>query len=173
MKKIIHDKIIYFYDDNNFEVMRIDYSKDDCVWYFNTDALIKITQDMELYSIIDKFMKQDYIISNDEILKDHKDNSKLIWYSDCYYNPDDQWSVDSVSCLNIERNGNSFNLWCSKELDKQINRSHKSYGISFSPGGNGKYSKNINTGSTLQDDFVILVYQSLLNKNKVLKKQIN
>ena len=43
----------------------------------------------------------------------------------------------------------------------------------FVPAGNGKYSKNLNTGLTLQDDFVTCIYQPLLNKNKVLKKQLN
>ena len=51
-----------------------------------------------------------------------------------------------------------------------IDRQHKSHIICFSPAGNGKYNKNLNTGSTLQDDFVTHIYQPLLDKKKVLKK---
>ena len=111
-----------------------------------------------------------YYDFGDEILQNYKDSNKLIWHSDCYYNPDDKWSIASVSCLNIERNDNCFKIWCTKKLDEIIDRPYKTYGICFSPAGNGKYSKNLATGLTLQDDFVIHIYQPLLNKNKALKR---
>lgn len=169
MKKIIQGKTIYFYDELDIEIMYIDYSTDECIWYFNTDKVININKDMELYKILDNFMKNNYIFAND-ILLNYKDDNKLVWYSDCYYNPFDEWSVDSVSCLNIERKNDSFNIWCTKKLDKRINRLTKTYGICFSPCGNGKYSRNLNTDCSLQDDFIIYVYYQLLGKNKVLKK---
>lgn len=172
MQKTINGNTIYFYDNNNNEIMYLDHSTDECIWYFNSNNIINITQDMELYNILDNFMKQEYIFINDE-LKNYKDNNKLIWYSDCYYNPDNEWSISSVSCLNIERKENCFNIWCTKELDKKIERPHKFHCICFSPGDNGKYSKNINTNLTLQDDFITYIYQRLLDKskNKVLKNK--
>ena len=112
MKKIIQGKTIYFYDELDIEIMYIDYSTDECIWYFNTDKVININKDMELYKILDNFMKNNYIFAND-ILLNYKDDNKLVWYSDCYYNPFDEWSVDSVSCLNIERKNDSFNIWCT------------------------------------------------------------
>lgn len=170
MNKTIYNKTVYFYDNNHFEIMYLDHSTDECIWYFHSDSIIKITQDMELYSLLEDFMKQDYIF-NDEILKNYKDKNKLIWYSDCYYNPEDEWSLESVSCLNIEKKDNYFNIWCTKKLDEKINRPNKTYGICFSPSGNGKYSKNLHTGLSLQDDFIILIYQKLLkNKTRTLKK---
>ena len=169
MNKIIENKTVYFYNDENL-IMYFDYSRDDCIWYFNTNEIIKITEDMELYSLINNFMNMDYIF-DDQLLKNYKDKNKLIWYSDCYYNPDDQWSVDSVSCLNIQRIDNYFNVWCTKKLDERINRKAKTYCIAFAPLMNGVYSRNINTGLTLQDDFVTHIYQPLFkNKTKVLKK---
>jgi len=171
MKKIIQDKTICFYDENDFEIMYMDHSIDECIWFFNTDNIIKITQDMDLYDLLDNFMKQNYVFP-DTILKNYKDSNKLIWYSDCYYNPDDEWSIDSVSCLHIERKNNYFNVWCTKKLDEKIERTNKSYCIAFSPCGNGIYNKNITSGYTLQDDFVHYIYQQLLLKvkSKVLKK---
>ena len=41
--------------------------------------------------------------------------------------------------------------------------------IAFSPAGNGRYSENIKTGSSLQDDVIINVYNKLLEKNKCKK----
>ena len=169
MQKVIKDKTVYFYEEANL-IMYIDYSTDELIWYFNTNEVIKITNDMELYSLINNFMNQDYIF-NDELLKSYKDKDKLIWYSDCYYNPDDEWSVDSVSSLNIERKDNYFNVWCNKKLYERINKKEKTHCIGFSPLMNGVFSRNINTALTLQDDFSTLIYQPLIKiQPKVLKK---
>ena len=170
MKKVINDKTIYFYDENDNEIMYIEHSTDECIWFFQTDSVISIEEDTELYSLLDNFMKESYEFS-DDYLKNIKDKNRLVWYSDCYYNPDDDWSIASVSVLNIKRDESSFKVWCTKKLDELINRNSKTYGICFSPAGNGKYSRNISTGLTLQDDFVTHIYQPLLNKNKVLKKE--
>ena len=169
MKKVITEKTIYFYDDENHEIMYIDYSTDECIWYFYSNDVITINKDMEFYNILDNFMNEKYLFS-EELLPDYRDYNRLTWYSDCYYNPDDEWSIANVSCLNIQRNKDEFKIWCTKKLDEIIDRPHKSYGICFSTLENGKYSKNLKTGLTLQDDFVIMVYQQLLNKNKSLNK---
>lgn len=160
MKKVINGKEIVFYDDNNNAIMYMDYPHDECVWGFYSDAVITITPDMELYSFIDYLMKQSYVFGN-SLLKSYKDDNYLKWYSDCYYNPDDEMSVNSVSCLNIKREGNSFKIWCVKPLfDIYPNRT-RFYAIAFSPCGNGVYSYNDETGLSLQDDFVINVYRKL------------
>lgn len=169
MKKKLEGKTIYFIDENDQEIMFIDYSTDECIWHFSSADVITITKDMELYDFLNNFMENSYVFS-DDILQNYKDQNNLIWYSDCYYDPNNEWSIAGVSCLHIEKKNSNFNIWCTKKLDEKINRRHKFYGISFSPCGNGKYSKNINTGTTLQDDFVVEVYQKLLTPNKTLKK---
>lgn len=172
MIKTINNKTIYFYDDENNEIMYMDHSTDECMWFFQTDTIIEVEEDEELYHLLDDFMNQQYEFHND-CLENYKDRNKLIWYSDCYYNPDDEFSLASVSCLHIERTDSTFKICCSKKLDEMLERKHKTYGVCFSPAGNGKYSKNIKTGLTLQDDFVTRIYQPLLNKNKVLIKKNN
>lgn len=169
MHKVINGKTICFYDDENNEIMYISYPTDECIWYFRSESVVNITKGMELYDLLDNFMNQYYEFGND-ILYNYKDKNNLIWYSDCYYNSDDERSIASVSCLNIERKDSSFKIWATKKIDGMINRTHKTYCICFSPAGNGKYSKNLNTGLTLQDDFVTHIYQPLLNKNKILIK---
>lgn len=170
MKKEIRGKSIYFYDENGCELMHMDFSTDECIWFFESNKTITITPNIELYSLLKDFMQQEYIFSESS-LQNSKDSNSLVWYSDCYYNPDDEWSVDSVSCLHINKKDDSFEVWCTKELDKKIERSHKTYSICFSPGGNGTYSQNINTGSTLQTDFVTHVFQPLIFKPKQKNKK--
>lgn len=169
MRKVIKEKTVYFYDDNNEEIMYIDHSTDECIWFFNSEQKVSINEDSELYELLSDFMSSSYQFQNDE-LKNHKDDTTLTWYSDCYYNPDDEFSLASVSCLHIKMEEGTISIWPTKKLDEMIERKHKSYGICFSPAGNGKYSKNISTGSFLQDDFVTKVYQRLLERNKVYKK---
>lgn len=169
MKKVIKDKTIYFYDDNEREIMYIDHSTDECIWFFNSEQVIKLTKESELYELINNLMNNNYLFQNED-LQNYKDETTLTWYSDCYYNPDDEWSLASVSCLNIKKQDDCIYIWPTKKLDELIDRKHKTYGICFSPAGNGKYSKNVNTGTFLQDDFITMVYQKLLEKNKVLKK---
>ena len=170
MKKETCEKSIYFYDENGSALMHMDFSTDECIWFFESNKTITITPDMELHSLLNDFMQQEYIFSESP-LQNSKDSNSLVWYSDCYYNPDDERSVDAVSCLHINKKDDNFEVWCTKELDKKIDRPHKTYSICFSPGGNGNYSQNINTCSTLQTDFVTHIFQPLIFKPKQKKKK--
>ena len=168
MKKIINGSRIEFYNNELDEiVMYIDYSTDECIWYFSDSNEITITDDMELFEPIKELMSQQYIFNDYEVLRSYMNNNKLVWYSDCYYNQDDEWSRNSVSYLTIYYMDDNFKIKCTKPLDEIIDRGDKSHVIGFSPLGNGKYTKNIKTGLTFQDDFVINVYQKLLKKEKV------
>ena len=168
MKKIINESRIEFWNEETNEmIMYVDYPIDECVWYFNDSGLITITNEMELFELLKSIMSQQYDFSDSEVLKSYKKNNKLVWYSDCYYNPDDEWSRNSVSYLTIEFVNDAFKLKCVKPLDDMIDRETKSHVIAFSPLGNGKYTKNIESGLTLQDDFVQMVYQNLLKNDKV------
>ena len=168
MKIIIKNAKIYFYD-NDKSIMSMDFESDEFIWTFYDSNIINISSNTELYKLLDEnIMKQDYIFSND-VLKCVKDSKKLIWFSDCYYNQDDEFSKNIVSYLTIAYCDNGLNIWCTKPLDRTINRSSQMHVITFSPAGNGRYSKNIKTGSTLQDDVIINVYNKLLEKNKCKK----
>jgi len=168
MRKVIDDKTIYFYDENGRLLMYIDHKVDDCIWYFASDEKIVISDDMELYDLLFDFINSNYVFC-DEVLQNHKDENALVWYSDCYYNPDDEWSVASVSKLTIKRMDDVFLLIPTKQMDEIIDRKHKTYGVCFSPAGNGRYSRNLETGLTLQDDFVTKIYQPLLHESLVLR----
>lgn len=168
MKKVIKGSRIEFWnEETNKIIMYIDYSTDECIWYFYNSEVITITKDMDLFELLRNIILQQYDFDNNEVLKSYKKNNKLVWYSDCYFNPNDEWSRNSVSYLTIEYLDGIFTLKCTKPLDNIIDRGESSHVIAFSPLGNGKYTKNIESGLTLQDDFVIMVYQELLKKEKV------
>ena len=165
MQKIINGTKISFYDENN-EIMYIDYSTDECIWYFHNSNVITITEDMELFNLLKSIMSQQYIFNDNCILKSYKNSNKLVWYSDCYYNPDDEWSRNSVSYLTIDFLDGIYKLRCINPLNQMIGREDSSHVIAFSPAGNGVFTRNIKTGLTLQDDFVLMIYQELLKKEK-------
>lgn len=167
MYKVVSGTKISFFDDNDGEMMYIDYSTDECIWFFRDSEQIIITENEELFKLLKRIISQQYKFNDNSLLKSYKDNNKLVWYSDCYYNPDDEWSRNSVSYLTIEYTNGVFKIKCTKPLDEMIDRKDKSHVIGFSPLGNGKYTKNIKTGLTFQDEFVINVYQKLLQKEKV------
>ena len=171
MYKVINGTKISFYDDSDNETMYIDYPSDECVWYFNSSEVATITEDSALFEPIKNIMLQQYEFDNNEVLHNYKNDNKLVWYSDCYYNPDDEWSRNSVSYLTIDYVDGVFKLKCTKPLDEMIDRKVKTHIIGFSPLGNGKQAINIKTGLTLQDDFVLMIYQELLKKGKV--KELN
>ena len=161
-------KILFSVDE---EVkMTMDFASDEFVWFFNSNDLITITKDTNLYYYLEYIMDQDYTFSNDGPLKDYKDKNKLVWYSDCSYRPEDIWSISSISYLTIERKKDSFEIFPTKPLDNIVNRQNKDHCIAFSPAGNGKYALNNDTGTTLQDDIVIHVYQRMMEKPKQKKK---
>ena len=169
MHKVVNETKISFFDNDDNEIMYIDYPTDECIWYFNNSEVITITEDMELFELLKALMSQQYEFDKNEILHSCKNNNKLVWYSDCYYNLDDEWSINSVSYLTMEFIDGIYKLKCTKPLDEIIDRKNKSHVIGFSPLGNGRYAKNIETGLTLQDNFVQQVYQKLLKNEKVRK----
>lgn len=173
MEKVVRGSEISFYDENQIEIMYMDYFNDEAIWCFNSSDIINITSDMELYEPIMSLMGQQYIFNDNENLKCYKNDSKLVWYSDCYYDADNDFSINSVSYLNTELDNNALKLWCIKPLDEVIPRKNKFHCISFSPLGNGRCVMNKNNGLTLQDDFVTMVYQKLLENQLVKRMKTN
>ena len=171
MRKEIIDSKISFYNEEDEEIMYMDFSADEFIWFFLKNEPISITKDDELFEYIDYIMNEKYIFGIDH-LQSKKSKDQLIWYSDCYYNPSDIMSVKAVSSLIINRINDKFIIHCKKPIYDIINKNNKTFCICFSPAGNGKYSKNIVSNLSLQDDFALNVYQKLMtNKLKVKEKR--
>ncbi len=165
MKKVIDgSKIEFLIEESDEVIMYMDYFADECVWFFKDSNEVIITDDMELFEPLKELMEQQYNFSSDDVFKCYKKGNELVWYSDCYCNPNDEWDIKSVSYLTITCESNYIKLKCTKPLDMEVPRKSKTHVIAFSPSFNGRFARNINTGSTLQDDFISKVYQALLDK---------
>ena len=125
MKKVIKESRIEFWnEETNKIIMYIDYSTDECIWYFYNSEVITITKDMDLFELLRNIILQQYDFNNNEVLKSYKKNNKLVWYSDCYFNPNDEWSRNSVSYLTIEYLDGIFTLKCTKPLAPPISAAY-------------------------------------------------
>ena len=171
MKKVINDRDIEFYDDTTDElIMHMSIIGADFIWSFESNDPITITEDMELYKPLKQLMSNDYEFSSEEALLCYKDDNKLIWYSDCYYNPDNEFDKKRVSYLTVIRKENSFQIRCTNPLRDEGKRCPLVVG--FSPSGNGRYALNVKRDSSilgLQSDFVKYVYLNLMKQEKVKK----
>ena len=167
MKEIVEGNRVSFYDgDTNF--MYIEPMADELVWWFENSDTHTITSDMKIYPLLVNIMSNEYAFYND-IFDNHKKDNELVWYSDAYCNPDREFEVKSISYMEIKFIDDVFKIRAYKPLDEIYYRSNKFHGIVFSTGGNGRVTKNINTGLTFQDDIKINIYDKLVN-NKVLRK---
>lgn len=171
MIKQIYESRISFYDDINNEIMYMDKLGGELIWHFN-DNNIKVTQNNDLYPLLLKIMKQDYSFFNQDFPY-YKDNTKLVWYSDQYYNPDDIFSKSNICSLTIESYDEYFLLKCKRELDEMIGRNVTNYCVAFSPSGHGVNTLNKNNGLSFQDDIVLIIYQSLLKTRVKVKTKNN
>ena len=155
-----------FYDKNKI-IMSMGFHYDEFVWTFYERDAINVQKDSYLYEPLEYIMNQDYVFYDND-LRCFKDENKLVWFSDCYYDPDDEYSVKNVNYMTIERKDDSFEISCVKPLEEEFGGLDYPYVIIFSPAGNGKYAKNIKTGTNLQDDIVNHIYFRLLEKNRKL-----
>ena len=159
--KLVHDDKILFLMSFFF---------DEFVWSFNFSNIV-VTRDIDsdFYDNLDSLMNGDYIFNNNGLSS--LENNKLIWFSDQTCDFEDRESTDRISRLIIERCDESFKL-------STVNPFYESLGIkrpmmvSFSPMGNGYFTRNNLTNSTFQDDVVInLFWKSLYKDNKQYVKK--
>ena len=163
-----NDKLV-FIDENGEIIMILCYMADEFTWSFRNSKAIEITSNFKIYNALEYIMNQDYEFACEGLINE-KTKDKLVWYSDCYYDPDINESREKVSFLTIERKNNSFYLKCTKPVYEELNLLNRSHTIVFSTGGNGVYTRNINTATTLQDDVAINLYHKL--KSEVSKKKV-
>ena len=48
MKKVIKGNCVFFYNELEEELMYLDHSTDECIWFFNSEKTIKITKDINI-----------------------------------------------------------------------------------------------------------------------------
>lgn len=163
-------------DNNGIKLLELKFIADEfvCIFYVQNPIVIKETDDPFLYNNLINIMKNNYIFSNDFNVK-QKD--LLIFLSDQAYDQENKKEIDKINRLIIKRINNKLSLSIYNPYLEE-NNIKKSFGlICFSTSGNGQFSKNIDTNTTLQTDLVI-AFQNILNKNnpnhktKLVKEKI-
>ena len=163
---------IYFYKDGLDLIMEMGFVADEFCFVIYTDKKIALTKDNvdeRFYSILESFMKNKYKFGN---TKSSKNDTYFKWYSDCYWDIDADPNLSLISYLEIELKDESIDIQAHNngylnDIDSCI---------CFSPAGNGQYAVNEETGTNLQDDFIINIYQRYKlfdreNQIKLIKKQ--
>lgn len=151
---------------DNSVLIEMFYIADEFVWILNSKEII-VNKDNDFYDKLDSIMKNNYVFQNG--IPSKKDDKMLVWLSDQYCNIEDEEELDKINRLIIKRKDNCFVISVFNPFFEKFNINKSSYMISFSPLFNGFYSRNVNSGISLQDDFCLL-YQELLNKKeRVLK----
>lgn len=145
---------------------------DEFIWSFYTESVVEIDRDTdsEFYDNLDSLMSGKYVFGNNGLSS--LENDKLVWFSDQYCNFEDEDSIDRISRLVIKKDNDSFRISMINPFYERIGIKRSKI-VSFSPMGNGYFTRNILTNSTFQDDVVInLFWKSLYKDNKqYVKKQ--
>lgn len=171
MKIVYKDKNVYFYDEFDNIVMSMGAVGAEGVWTFYSAEVIKIVEDDELYPLLEDFMSQDYEFF-DSVLKDNKEKDYLVWHSDVGYDPDSASSIASVPSLHIKKINDEFHLWCERDLDEMYDIKTTFFRVAFSPAGNGRTTRNLRANLTLQEDFMIKVYNKIFMRYNDFKEGV-
>jgi hypothetical protein len=172
MKLVRNDdkKNIILYDENNNRMLELGFWTDEFIWKIYSNQEIILTRDDELfYDNLNNIMGCQYIFSYDGLCS--KIQNEIIWFSDEYCDISDKKSTDRVNRLIIKKDGDSFKIKAINPFLSKLGIDKNLYTIIFSPAGNGQYTKNINTGTSFQDDMVNL-YLNIYNSKSCTRSKI-
>lgn len=164
MINVNNEVIEYIVDDKI--IIQMYYVGDEFVWILHSKNIV-INNDSELYNELCNIMNNNYIFQDN--IPSFKKFDMLVWLSDQYCDVDDIESINRVNRFIIKKLNDSFLISVSNPFCEENNINKNSYLVSFSPLFNGFYSRNLDSGLTLQDDFCMM-YHNLLNMNKHVLK---
>jgi len=163
---------LHFYKDGLDLIMEMKFVADEFCFVIYTDKKIVLTKDNideRFYSIIKSFMNNKYKFGD---TKSFKTDTYLKWYSDCFWDIENDSNLSYISYLEIIANDESVEIQAHN--NSKYFKTKDTY-ICFSPAGNGQYAINEETNTNLQDDFVINIYQTyqkLISPNKDNKTKL-
>lgn len=146
---------IQLIDNYGIKLLELGFLADEFVFIFYTTTPIVLSEsnDEFLYSYLQEIMDSKYDFSNKFSRK--KDN-EIIWFSDQYCDLENENEITKINRLIIRKEENKFILSVYNPFFEK-NRIRRSYSlIALSPAGNGSYNRNIMTGTSFQDDFIVL-----------------
>lgn len=162
IKRDIQNKKIYIIDDEKV-LLQTDKLGADFILLFYTKNKIIITKEIDeyLYLNLKELLENNYFFYNDPL--SYQIDNKIVWFSDCYCDIEDEEERSRVSRLIIENIDDQIELSYENPFYEKysINRDGV---IAFSPAGNGFHSRNKKTGLTFQDDVVWAFYKTLVKE---------
>lgn len=155
-------------DENENILLEQKYIADEFIWIiYNKQVIINKNENETFYDELNKIMNNNYIFQKN--IPSSKTKEKLIWLSDQYCDLEDEESLSKINRLIIQKINDKFIIKIENPYLEKNNLLKNINIISFSPSGNGYYTKNLDTGLTLQDD-ISLIYQNLINlKQRILQ----
>lgn len=170
IERDIEQQIIYILNNKNIIVAKLHFIPSFFLWEIYTKEPIIITSktDEIFFNNLNRLMTNSYNFANKY---SKKSQNELIWFSEQCFNIEDEKQCETVSRLIIRKNNDEIYISYSNPFFEKNNINRNGI-ISFSPNGNGFWSKNPATGSSLQDDIINVFYSTLGKKNKKLNKSL-
>lgn len=174
--KVIRDleqKRIFISSDDDQILMEFGFISDEfMIHLFASQVSISSIDDSNFYDCFSQLFQFDYQFQNPY---SKKENQKIEWFSDGYCDFEDSYSVDSMNRLSILEKDNSIIFSCRKPIFEQLGVERSDFVVSFSPAGNGSFSRNLQTGTFFQDDVIHTFWDILKhnhkNKGKVYQRR--
>ena len=170
IKRDIQNKKIYIVD-NEQVLLHTGKLGADFIIHFYTKNKVIITKELDecLYFNLKELLENNYYFYHNDL--SYQEENKIVWFSDCYCNIEDEEERSRIGRLIIEKINNQIELSYENPFYEKYNIKRDGV-IAFSPAGNGFYSRNEKTGLTFQDDVVWTFHRTLLNDYSKLKKRV-
>lgn len=153
---------------NDKKVLELAFFYDEFTYTFYTNSIICINKELDrvLYESLVEIMDNRYYFSHKY---SYQKDDLIVWLSDVYCNLEDEFEKETINRLIMRRKDNNIYLSAINPFCENNNINKGIKVVSFSPAGNGFFSKNLETGLTFQDD-IINAFQKTLYKEKVARK---
>jgi len=170
IKRDIQNKKIYIIDNDQILLQTGKLGADFIIHFYTKDKVI-ITKDLDkcLYFNLKALLENNYFFEHSYL--SYQTDNKIVWFSDCYCDIEDEEERSRISRLIIENIDNQIVLSYKNSFYEKYNINRDGV-IAFSPAGNGLYSRNEKTGLTFQDDIVWIFYKTLINDYIKPKKKV-
>lgn len=170
IKRDVQNRKLYIIDNNEI-LLKTGRLGAEFIIHFYTKNKVIITKELDeyLYLNLKDLLENNYFFRHSD-LSYQKDN-KIVWFSDCYCDIEDEEERSRISRLIIEYTDNQIELSYENPFYEKYNINRDGV-IAFSLAGNGFYSRNEKTGLTFQDDVVLTFYQTLMKNYVKPKKKV-
>lgn len=170
VKRDIQNKKIYLIDNDEI-LLETGKLGEEFIIHFHTKNKVIITKELDecLYLNLKGLLENNYFFRHSEL--SYQIDNKIVWFSDCYCDIEDEEERSRVSRLIIENIDNQIQISYTNPFYEKYNIDRDAI-IAFSPAGNGFYSRNEKTGLSFQDDIVWAFYKTLIKDYVKPKKKV-